>query len=169
MLVDTTAWIDLLRGRDTRQTTALGRLVDLGEAAVSLVIVQEILQGARDEMAFRRLRKQFVAMPMLGSADPLRLAESAAQLYARARWNGITPRSPHHCLIAVTAVTEGVPLLSADAKAYCVTRPAKALGVRDAQTLVPGTDWVAPTTYPVTLTMKQGARSISLANSRPGP
>lgn len=45
MFIDTVVWIDLLRGRNTRQTTALGRLLDLGEAAVSPVIVSEILQG----------------------------------------------------------------------------------------------------------------------------
>lgn len=39
---------------------------------------------------------------------------AAAELYARARWRAITPRSPHDCLIAVTAIEEDVPLLHDD-------------------------------------------------------
>ena len=115
VLVDTTIWIDLLRNRTTRQTAILARLLELGEAAVTPVIVQEILQGSRDEAAFQKLRAHFLAMPALGVSAPLMLADAAARLYARARWSGVTPRSPHDCLIAAVAIAENVWLLSADA------------------------------------------------------
>lgn len=39
---------------------------------------------------------------------------AAGALYARCRWAGITPRSPHACLIAQLAVEHGVPLLHDD-------------------------------------------------------
>jgi predicted nucleic acid-binding protein len=44
----------------------------------------------------------------------LELHASAGRLYARARWQGVTPRSPRDCLIAVTAVHTRLPLLHDD-------------------------------------------------------
>lgn len=35
-------------------------------------------------------------------------------LFARCRWQGITPRSPHDCLIACLAVQHATPLLHDD-------------------------------------------------------
>jgi len=118
ILVDSTVWIDLLRGRRTRPVMLLRRLLDIGEAAIAPVIVQEILQGAADAPAFGKLAERFTALPMLGTQDDLiSLHVEAARLHARARWQGITPRSPHDCLIAVIAViaiTHAVPLLHDD-------------------------------------------------------
>jgi hypothetical protein len=115
LLVDSPVWIDLLRGRATAAVARLRAVIEAEEAAVAPVIVQEVLQGARDEAAFRKLAVHFMALPMLGAAEPLVLAHAAARLYARARWQGITPRSPHDCLIAAIAVAERVPLLHDDA------------------------------------------------------
>lgn len=78
------------------------------------VIVQEVLQGAVDAGAFERLAERFTALPMLGAGPATALHVEAAKLYARARRQRITPRSPHDCLIAVTAVGHGVPLLHCD-------------------------------------------------------
>ncbi len=114
VLVDSTVWIDLLRGRQTATVKRLRRAIELGEAAVAPVIVQEILQGAADARAFERLAHRFSALPMLESGNPLALHIAAARLYARARWQGITPRSPHDCLIATIAVAHVVPLLHDD-------------------------------------------------------
>ena len=92
----------------------LSALLDEGEAAIAPVILQELLQGAASMLALRTLRRRFSALPML---EPLRDAvthASAVELYARCRWAGITPRSPHDCLIAALAVEHGVPLLHDD-------------------------------------------------------
>lgn len=115
VLVDTAVWIDLLRARPTPAMARLRALIDAEEAALAPVVMQEILQGARDERAFRKLAGEFERLPMLGLGDALALARSAARLYARARWRGITPRSPHDCLIAAIALAERVPLLADDA------------------------------------------------------
>lgn len=114
VLVDSTVWIDLLRVRETKPVEWLRRLLELGEAAVAPVIVQEILQGASDARAFRRLEERFTALPMLGAGNPLPLHVAAARLYARARWQGIAPRSPHDCLIVIIAIEYDVPLLHDD-------------------------------------------------------
>jgi len=114
ILVDSTVWIDLLRNCETVPVSRLRKLLDAGEATVAPVIVQELLQGAADAAGFAKLHKYFKAMPLSGAQNSLELHVSAGRLYARARWQGVTPRSPHDCLIAVTAVHARIPLLHDD-------------------------------------------------------
>ena len=92
----------------------LKRLLQAGEAATAPVILQELLQGASNVENFERLRKHFVALPMLEPKTPAATHVAAAALYARCRWQGLTPRSPHDCLIAQLAIEHGVPLLHDD-------------------------------------------------------
>ena len=114
VLVDSTVWIDLLRKSETQPVRLLHRLIDAGEAAVAPVVVQELLQGATHEVAFGKLHGYFTAIPTLGADNPVELHVAAGRLYARARWRGITPRSPHDCLVAATAVHKDVLLLHDD-------------------------------------------------------
>ncbi|HEV2271274.1 MAG TPA: PIN domain-containing protein [Steroidobacteraceae bacterium] len=114
ILADSTVWIELLRNRETMSVARLRKLLELGEAAASPVIAQEVLQAAANPQSFSKLRKYFVGIPLLGADRMVELHIAAAELYARARWRAITPRSPHDCLIAVTAIEEGVPLLHDD-------------------------------------------------------
>ena len=113
VLVDTTVWIDWLRGEATRAADRLDALLDEGEAALAPVILQEILQGAASARALGTLRRRFEALPMLIPEGPGTYAE-AGRLYAPCRRRGYTPRSPHDCLIARLAVEHRVPLLHDD-------------------------------------------------------
>jgi len=112
VLVDTTIWIDWLRGRKADKTSLLDTLLDEGEAALAPVIYQEILQGAASPRALRTLKKQFGALPMV--AISVATYAGAGMLYARCRWRGYTPRSPHDCLIAQLAIENLLPLLQND-------------------------------------------------------
>jgi predicted nucleic acid-binding protein len=114
VLVDTTVWIDLLRDRATAPVSLLKRLLRAGEAAIAPVILQELLQGASSLDSFEKLRRHFVALPLMESKPKGATHVAAAALYARCRWQGFTPRSPHDCLIAQLAVEHGVPLLHDD-------------------------------------------------------
>jgi len=114
VLVDSAVWIGLLRAQETGPVALLRKLLEAGEAAVTPVIIQEILQGATSPESLEKLRRHFLALPIL---EPRRGAEtyvSAAALYARCRWQGLTPRSPHDCLIVQLAVEHNVPLLHDD-------------------------------------------------------
>jgi predicted nucleic acid-binding protein len=51
---------------------------------------------------------------LLVVADPKEAARSAAHLYARCRWAGVTPRSANDYLIATHAILGGMPLLHRD-------------------------------------------------------
>jgi predicted nucleic acid-binding protein len=114
VLVDTTVWIGLLRGAAGPAVERLRVILEEGDAAVAPVIVQEIVQGARDEAAFKTLQRRFSALPMIDGTSALQTHLAAGRIYARCRWAGITPRSPHDCLIAQIAIEHGVPLLHDD-------------------------------------------------------
>lgn len=113
-LVDTTVWIDLLRGGETAAVSVLRRLLVEGQAVTAPVIVQEILQGASSPATLQQLREHFLALPMVEPAPGGQTHAAAGELYARCRWQGITPRSPHDCLIAQLAIEHEVPLLHDD-------------------------------------------------------
>ncbi len=114
VLVDSSVWIDLLRGRDTAPTRALRELLAADEAGLAPVIYQEILQGAVSADSLAKLRSYFRTLPFLLPAHPIETYEAAAELYVRCRQRGITPRSPHDCLVARIAVEHGVTLLHDD-------------------------------------------------------
>jgi predicted nucleic acid-binding protein len=114
ILVDSSVWIDLLRKKTTPQTRRLRDLLNGNRAAIAPVIYQEILQGASSPESFATLRDYFGTLPLLVSQYPIMTYENAGKLYARCRWQGITPRSPHDCLIAQIAIEHRVPLLHDD-------------------------------------------------------
>jgi predicted nucleic acid-binding protein len=114
VLVDSTVWIDWLRGHAGVAVQQLTALLDEGEACLAPVVLQELLQGARNASALRTLRRRFTALPILASVDPVATHVEAAEIYARCRWAGVTPRSPHDCLVAAHAIEHGVALLHND-------------------------------------------------------
>jgi predicted nucleic acid-binding protein len=115
MLVDSSVWIAYLRGDSLPEvdllTTALER-----EAPVWLAppILQEILQGAESLARFTRWDRVLGELPMVMEPDAREAARSAAHLYARCRWSGVTPRSANDCLIATHAIRCRMPLLHCD-------------------------------------------------------
>jgi hypothetical protein len=86
------------------------------KAQVSLTewIYLEILQGARSNAAFAKLRRYFSAYPVLRPTRGLDSFAAAADLYRRCREQGVTPRSAGDCLIALLAIEHRVPLLHDD-------------------------------------------------------
>ncbi|MGZ5225296.1 MAG: PIN domain-containing protein [Burkholderiales bacterium] len=59
-LVDTSVWIDFLRGRNAAHVTALRALLEQDEVVgIAPMILQEILQGADSEARFERWRTYF--------------------------------------------------------------------------------------------------------------
>ena len=114
VLVDSTVWIDLLRGKVSRSVAVLRGLLEDGDATVAPVIVQEVLQGAASPESLAELAARFLALPLLEPRPGVATHAAAAALYARCRWRGVTPRSPHDCLIAQIAIEHRVPLLHDD-------------------------------------------------------
>ncbi len=108
ILVDTSVWIDWLRGGKGEKVALLDRLLDEEDVALAPVVLQELLQGARGAAELAELRRHFEGLPLL--SPTLATYADAGSLYARCRWTGITPCSPHDCLIAQLALEHAVPL-----------------------------------------------------------
>lgn len=79
-----------------------------------LPILQEVLQGFRDERAFRIARQAMLALPIVESPLEAAVFEEAVSLYRLARRTGVTVRSSVDCLIAVCAIRNDLTLLHHD-------------------------------------------------------
>jgi predicted nucleic acid-binding protein len=113
LLVDSSVWIDRSLGQETDGT----RFVDLRdgqeEIALTGVIYQEVLQGARSDRGFEALRSMLSAMVLLEPRE-LSTYEIAADLYRRASKAGYTVRKPNDCLIAAVALENGALVVHND-------------------------------------------------------
>jgi|SRR5271165_1903861 len=115
MLVDSSVWIAYLRGDNLAEVARLAEALKLGESVwIAPPILQEVLQGADSPDRFTRWDRVLGELPMIFAPDAREAARSAAQLYARCRWAGVTPRSANDCLIAIYAMLGGMPLLHRD-------------------------------------------------------
>jgi predicted nucleic acid-binding protein len=128
MLVDSSIWIPFLRGAETPGVPLLIAALKRRDAVwVAPPILQEVLQGADNAERFARWDRVLGELPMLTEPDPRATVRNAALLYARCRWAGITPRSANDCLIAVHALSHGVPLLQNDRDFAAIARIEPAL------------------------------------------
>ena len=115
VLVDTSVWIDFLRGTSTVQVATLEALLE-GEDLVGTapIILQEVLQGADSPARFEQWRREFSGLMCYLPLDPIDTHVEAARLYAACRRAGKTPRSSNDCLIARIAVEHDLMLLEDD-------------------------------------------------------
>jgi|SRR5262245_34190829 len=122
ILVDSSAWIELLRGTGHPAHRTLKHHLDArSELATTEVIVMELLAGARNHRESDRLRQRLLALPVLrlrGMPD----FESAAELYRRCRARGETVRRLIDCLIAAVAIRERASVLHNDRDFDVLTR-----------------------------------------------
>lgn len=133
ILVDTSAWVEFLRGTGSPACEEVDRLLD-AEIAVCDPVVMEVLAGARSERHLHELRG------LLGRARLLRCDSAdypaAAGLYRQCRGAGETVRRLVDCLIGAVAIRHALPVLHRDedfeALARCtdltVHRPADPAG-----------------------------------------
>jgi predicted nucleic acid-binding protein len=111
LLVDTSVWIEVFRkpGRFN-----LDEIVDFDEIVTCLPVIQEVLQGFRDERAFQTAREAMYALPIVGSPLSSRIVDQAIDLYRNARRAGLTIRSSVDCLIAACAMSHSLTVLHID-------------------------------------------------------
>src|SRR5262245_26004126 len=101
LLVDSSVWIDSFR---------VGSRIDLRSVAASeeivtcLPVIQEVLQGFRDETAYRKARSALLSFPIVEAPLRTEVFLEAADLYRWARRSGVTVRSSIDCLIAACAL-----------------------------------------------------------------
>jgi predicted nucleic acid-binding protein len=111
VLVDTSVWIELFRPRPRLR---IDDLVDFDDVVTCLPVVQEVLQGFRDERAYAIARESMLALPVVESPMQVAVFEEAAALYRGARRAGVTVRSGIDCLIAACAIRHRLTVLHHD-------------------------------------------------------
>ncbi|MBD2755950.1 type II toxin-antitoxin system VapC family toxin [Spirosoma validum] len=115
MIVDTSVWIDFLRGVRSAQTDLVAALlVERDLLYITPTILQEVLQGVYNDSQFERIKENLLACRLL-RFDPVEAAIGAAQLYRDLRKKGVTIRKPNDCLIAHYAIFYDMPILHSDA------------------------------------------------------
>ncbi|HZI65928.1 MAG TPA: PIN domain-containing protein, partial [Thermoanaerobaculia bacterium] len=111
LLVDTSIWIEIFR-RSPR--VRLEELTEMDDVATCLPILQEVLQGFRDEGAYRVAREAMLALPIVESPLDQTVFEDAVSLYRAARRAGLTIRSGVDCVIAACAIRNNLTVLHHD-------------------------------------------------------
>jgi predicted nucleic acid-binding protein len=113
LLLDSSVWIDASRGRSTEATRFVQTRDAQEEIATAGIIVQEVLQGIREQSKFEQMRQVLWSALILEPRE-LSTYEVAAQLYRSARATGLTIRKPNDCLIAAMALEHGALLVHND-------------------------------------------------------
>jgi len=121
VLVDTSVWIETFR---KPRGLNLEQLVDFNDVVCCLPIYQEVLQGFRDEPAFRKAREALRAMPMVEAPLRIEVFDQAADLYRSIRRLGLTVRSSVDCLIAACALRHDLEILHRDRDFASIARVA---------------------------------------------
>jgi len=111
LLVDTSVWIEVFR-RSPR--VHLERLIDFDEVVTCLPVIQEVLQGFRDERAYQTARDAMYALPIVAAPLSAQVVDQAIDLYRSARRAGFTIRSGVDCLIAACALRHSLTVLHHD-------------------------------------------------------
>lgn len=113
VIVDTTVWVDYLRGTSTPEADWLDRELTRQRLGLTDLILCEVMQGIpSDQQAARLLRdlRQFEIFET-GGVD---LAIAAARNYRHLRARGLTVRKTVDCLIATFCLAGDHVLLHSD-------------------------------------------------------
>ena len=121
VLIDTSVWIDFFRGAASRENALLKECLSRRDHIFTAgVIVQEILQGIRDDSQYRSVREYLFLFPKIDAefSDYV----DAADVYRNLRKKGLTIDSPVDCLIAVLALRHRLSLLHKDSDFTVIAR-----------------------------------------------
>jgi len=111
VLVDTSVWVEVFRRASSFH---LDEVVDFDEIVTCLPVIQEVLQGFRDERAHAVAREAMLALPIVESPLGWAVFQEAVDLYRSARRAAVTVRSGVDCLIAACAIRHGLEVLHCD-------------------------------------------------------
>jgi predicted nucleic acid-binding protein len=113
VVIDTTVWIDYLRGANNPETHWLERELQRQRLGLTDLILCEVLQGIPDRVLFAQVRDELLKFHVFqtGGTD---LAIAAAQNYRDLRQRGYTVRKTIDCLIATHCLQAGHQLLHRD-------------------------------------------------------
>lgn len=113
ILVDTSVWVNVFKGIETKATIYLRDKSDSFSIATCPVVVQEVLQGIIHDKDYNLVGNKLSNMVMLPS-NGYHYAFEAANLYRQLRKKGVTIRKPNDCLIAIYCINNNISILHDD-------------------------------------------------------
>jgi predicted nucleic acid-binding protein len=113
VIIDTTVWIDYLRGIVTKETSWFERELTSQRFGLTDLILCEVLQGVADEAIARQVLRQLSLFQLYdtGGED---LAVATARNFRMLRQRGRTVRKTIDGLIATFCLRQGFSLLHCD-------------------------------------------------------
>jgi hypothetical protein len=113
VIVDTTVWVDYLKGASTPQAEWLE--LEMGRQRLGLtdLILCQVLQGVRGERRFADVCRELLKYEIFTTGGT-ELAIAAARNYRALRAKGYTVRRTIDCLIATFCLSNGHNLLHND-------------------------------------------------------
>ncbi len=112
-IIDSSVWVDYINGVINFETDITAELIKRNEVFILPVILQEVLQGLREDKLFNSLKETLMPLEYI-SYDQIEMSIAAASLYRTLRHKGITIRKPNDCLIASICIDRNLPLLHND-------------------------------------------------------
>lgn len=113
IIVDTTVWVDYLRGSRNPETEWLEREADRRRLGLTDLALCEVLQGVRSEQEFGWVRTELQRFKLFETGGEALVVE-AARNYRTLRDQGLTVRKTIDCLIATFCMANGHALLHRD-------------------------------------------------------
>jgi len=113
VIVDTTVWIDYLRGSSNPHTSWLNRELTRQRLGLTDLVLCEVLQGILDDASFTQVHRDLLNFHVF-STGGIDLAVASAQNYRSLKKRGVTVRKTIDCLIATFCLDNGHSLLHRD-------------------------------------------------------
>jgi len=113
VVVDTTVWIDYVRGLDTPYTNALDYELMHNQVVTGDLLMTEFLQGFRNDKDFevaKEIMDSLIYCDMLGKE----IALKSAMNFRLLRKNGVTIRKTADIIIGTFCIEHDLPLLHND-------------------------------------------------------
>jgi len=114
LIFDTSVWINFLNNKNTPAVELLETYIsEDAEVLITPTILQEVLQGIRDDRKYSQIKEALSAFRLL-EIPAYQAAIGAAELFRSLRKHGVTIRKSNDCLIAYFALWFAVPLVHND-------------------------------------------------------
>ena len=115
ILVDTSVLIDYLKGAKNKKVDLFADVLKQKlPYGITLHTYQELLQGAKDEEEFEKLKEYLSALKIYSLPETTETCEKAARLFFQLKKQGVPLRSGVDILIALTAMENHLLLLHND-------------------------------------------------------
>lgn len=112
VIVDSSVWIDLIRGRETPQTVAFESVAQNEEIGLGDLMLYEVLRGVTPADRLEKIKSHLLSFAVftMGGRD---IALEAVRNSLELRKKGVQPQTVD-CLIATFCIVSGSRLLTSD-------------------------------------------------------